>query len=186
MRIPVPTTVYGDKEVEVLSRDWRRTRQRMPYRKTYLLKPGQHWRDAPETANQWEHYVQQPFEVFPAGAMVAREMISDGAIVAVWTECYGRGRCVLMSDSLVCVDFDQIGELGALLLAVRESNDERWAGLPDAIGLFSNGRVAMRDAKVANKDKVSLTQHAFARAAHSVLGERLDLAVIEWGRHAVE
>ena len=118
--------------------------------------------------------------------MVAREMLSDGASVAIWTECYGRGRCVLMSDSLVCVDFAQIGELGELLLAIRKNNDDRWAGLPDAIGIFSNESIVMRDAKVANKDKISLTQHAFARAARSVLGDRLDLAVIEWGRHAVE
>lgn len=158
----------------------------MPYRRTYLLKPGQHWRDAPEISTLWEHYVQLPFEVFPAGAMVARELVAEGADSAVWTECYGRGRCVLMSSSLVCVDIEELGELGRVLLAARDRNGGRWAGLPDAIGFFADGRVAMRDAKVVSKDRVSATQHAFARAARLVLGDRLDLSVVEWGQHTVD
>jgi hypothetical protein len=158
----------------------------MPYRRTYLLKPGQHWRDAPEISSLWEHYVQFPFEVFPVGALVAREMLAEGAETAVWTECYGRGRCVFMSPSLVCVDVENVGDLGQVLLTIRESNGGRWAGLPDAIGLFPGGRVAMRDAKVFAKDRVSQNQHIFAKVARSVLGGRLDISVVEWGRYAVD
>jgi hypothetical protein len=39
----------------------------------------------------------------------------------------------------------------------------------------------MREAKVKGKDKLSDTQHPFARVARALLRERLDLAVVEWG-----
>ncbi len=35
--------------------------------------------------------------------------------------------------------------------------------------------------EVTGKDRVSDTQHAFARIARGLLGEKLDLAVVEWG-----
>ena len=53
--------------------------------------------------------------------------------------------------------------------------------MPDVIALFPDGRVAMREAKVRRKDRLSKTQHPFARVARTLLGDRLDLAVIEWG-----
>lgn len=119
----------------------------------------------------------------PVGAAIARELISEGALTAVFTECWGRG-CVLMSPDLICIPKD--GELSTLLDALRVANGNRWAGLPDVIALFPNGRVAMREAKVAGKDCVSQTQHSFARVAYGLLGEKLDFAIIEWGHKTAE
>ena len=172
--------IYGDIEVPILERDWLRTRERLPYRKTYLLKPGQHWHDAPSTPTLWEHYVQLADGAVPAGTLIARELVAEGANVALWTECYGRGRVVFMSPDLVCVE--STGELGHILQQIHSANGARWAGLPDAVGIFPDGRIAMRDAKVAGKDRLSPTQHAFARVARGLFSSRLDFAVVEWGR----
>jgi hypothetical protein len=49
------------------------------------------------------------------------------------------------------------------------------------IALFPDGRVAMREAKVRGKDRLSKTQHPFARLVRALLGGSLDLAVVEWG-----
>ena len=171
--------MYGDVEVPLLQRPWRKNHERLPYRKTYSLKPGQHWREAPSTTEQWEHYVHLPEGPVPVGAAIARELISEGASCAVFTECWGRG-CVMMGPDLVCLEWNS--EIATLLKKLRSANGDRWAGLPDVIALFPCGRIAMREAKVAGKDKISETQHAFARSARALLGSRFDLAVVEWGR----
>jgi hypothetical protein len=62
----------------------------------------------------------------------------------------------------------------------------KFRGLPDAIGIFPDGRVALREAKLAKKDRLNKNQHAFARAARTILGARLDLAVVEWGYEAAK
>ena len=115
MTTPNRTIIYGDVPVPVLERDWLRTREMLPYRKTYLLKPDQRWHDAPSDSASTlsEHYVQLAGGAVPAGAVIARELATDGAAIAVWTECYGRGRVVLMSPELVCIE--ATGELAQLL-----------------------------------------------------------------------
>ena len=40
------TILWGDDQVPVLQRDWKRHAQRLPYRKTYRLKHGERWHDA--------------------------------------------------------------------------------------------------------------------------------------------
>src|SRR5512141_1748171 len=89
------TITFGNTTVPLFQRDWRRARERLPYRKTYRLKPGESWHDAEVTDRQWEHYVHLEEGAIPVGAMIARELISEGASIAVFTECWGRG-CVLM------------------------------------------------------------------------------------------
>ena len=174
---------YGDFTVPVIERDWPRVPKQLPYRKTYLLKPGQRWHDAPVDAasslSEW--YVQLPDGPVPSGAVAARELLAEGASLALWTECYGGGRVVFMSPDLACVEATD--ELGDILRQIRAANGNRWAGLPDAIAIFPDGRIVMRDAKLAGKDKVSLTQHAFARAAASLFPGRVEFGVVEWGRH---
>jgi len=49
------TITVGDSEAPLYQRDWPRVRDRLPYRKTYRLKPGDAWRGAEETLDQWEH-----------------------------------------------------------------------------------------------------------------------------------
>ena len=177
---------YGDFTVPVIERDWVRVAKQLPYRKTYLLKPGQRWQDAPvdlaSSLSEW--YVQLPDGPVPAGAVAARELLAEGASLALWTECYGGGRVVFMSPELTCVE--ATGDLGNMLRAIKVANKNKWAGLPDAIGIFPDGRVVMRDAKLAGKDKVSDTQHAFARVARSLFPGRVEFGVIEWGRRVAE
>jgi len=172
------TILWGDDQVPVLYRDWRRHLTRLPWRQTCRLKVGERWHDAPTTDGQWEHYVELDGDVIPAPAMIARELMADGAVVALWTECWGR-RPAFMSPE--CTAVEPTGELADILRQLHAANGRRWGGLPDAIALFLDGRVAMREAKVKGKDKLSKTQHPFARIARALLGDRLDLAVVEWG-----
>ncbi len=171
------TILWGDDQVPVLQRDWRRHSTRLPYRKTYSLKVGERWHDAPTTADQWEHYVELGDEIVPAGAAIARELMTEGAVIALWTECWGR-RPVFMSPELIAVE--PKGELADILRQLHAANGRRWGGLPDVVALFPDGRVVMREAKVRGKDRLSKTQHPFARAARALLGDRLELAVVEW------
>ena len=173
------TIVYGDLEVPLLKRDWKLTPQRLPYFRTDLLTPGQRWQDAQISHTLWESYVYLPDGPIPVGAAIARELKAEGATTAIWTDCFRRANCVIMSPDLVCLPKN--GNLWDILDKLHLANRNKWAGLPDAIALFPDGRVAMREAKVFKKDRVSVTQHAFANVARQVLGDKLDLSVVEWG-----
>jgi hypothetical protein len=173
------TAKYGDVEVPVFERDWPTTADRLPYWKTYGLKPGQHWKDAPVTHDQWEYYVLLDEGPVPAGA-IARELVAEGATSAVFTEMWGG--LVLVGPDLVCVN--EQGDIRKVLDELREATGGKLGGLPDVIALFPNGRIAMREAKhiSANyKDRLGSKQHAFARVAKGLFGDRLDLAIVEWG-----
>jgi hypothetical protein len=172
------TVRFGDIDVPVIRRDWV-TAPRMPYRKTYSLKPGQSWKDAPQTPYQWEAYVVFPDgEVAPVGAVIARELIEEGASSAVFTEMWGG--LVLVGPDLVCVTHDN--EIGTIVKQLREACNGKLAGLPDVIAVFPDGRIAMREAKnISSKDRLGPKQHGFVRVARNLFGEKLDLAVVEWG-----
>lgn len=82
---------------------------------------------------------------------------------------------------LICLPDN--GPLPTLVAQLRAANRGRLGGLPDVIALFPDGKVALREAKnVAAKDRLGPKQHTFARAAQQLLGPRLDLALVEWGR----
>jgi hypothetical protein len=124
-----------------------------------------------------EWYVQLPEGSIPPGAIAARELLAEGASVSVWTDCWG-GRAVFMSPELVCVEL--AGELRDILQTIRAANGNKWFGLPDVIGIFPDGRVVMREMKLAGKDKLRDTQHAFARLARRLFPDRIRFEVIEW------
>ncbi len=173
------TIRYGDWDVPVIRRSWP-SAERQPYRKTYSLKPGQHWKDAPVTPAQWEHYVLlDDGDIVPVGVVIARELIAEGVTVAVFTELWGG--VVLVNHELVCVPEE--GTLLELFEALRAATEsESLGGLPDVVALFPDGRVVMREAKnVGARDRLGKKQHEFARVAQRLLGVRLDLAVVEWG-----
>jgi hypothetical protein len=115
--------------------------------------------------------------------LIARELRDEGATLAVLTDLT-LGELRLLDPDLFCVEPQP--PLAELLQRLHFANGGRWAGLPDAIGLFPGGRVAMREAKVAKKDRLNKPQHTFARAARALLGDKLDLAVIEWGYEVAE
>lgn len=173
------TIIYGDREVPVFERPWR-VAVRSPYRKTYKLKPGEHWAEAPVTHNQFENYVLlDDGQTIPVGAAIARELMSEGAKSAVFTELWHG--LVLVGPDLICISQDH-EDFKELLANLRTANGGRFRGLPDVIACFSDGRIVMREAKnLAAKDRLNAPQHEFARAAYQLLGERLDLGVIQWG-----
>jgi hypothetical protein len=175
--------LYGDVAVPIHERPWQ-AGPLQPYRQTYHLKPGESWHQATTTDDQREHYVQlESGAQIPVGAMIARELMADGASGAYFTELWIR--FVLMSPDLVCVE--PRGEVEQFLLAMRDALGGRLAGLPDALAFFPDGRVVLREAKnVGAKDRLQPTQHEFARVARRLFGQRVDLAVVEWGRGKTE
>jgi hypothetical protein len=54
-------------------------------------------------------------------------------------------------------------------------------GFPDVVGARGTS-VMMREMKLSRRDRLNANQHEFARVAQAMLGERLDLAVVEWDR----
>jgi hypothetical protein len=174
----IPRTItYGDAEVPIIERFWK-VAERLPYRKTYKMQVGEHWTEADVTSEQYESYVMlEDGEVVPVGAAIARELVSEGALSAVFTELWGR--LVLVNSDLVCVQED--GQIKEILDAIRSETGGRLGGLPDVIAVFFDGRIVMREAKVTKKDRLQKNQHDFARVAQKLFGNKLDLAVVEWG-----
>jgi hypothetical protein len=149
----------------------------VPYFRTDMLKPGEYWHQMPTDGKYTEHYVQLAEGPAPVGVVIARKLIEMGAIAAACTDLT-LGRMKLIGGDFRCLVAE--GCLGELLDQLRAANEGKWAGLSDAIGIFGDGRVALREAKVAGKDPLSRAQHGFARVAQELLGDRLDLAVVEW------
>ena len=186
------TIKYGDKQVPVIERSWKSDGGKSPYPETHRLKPGEHWKDG-RTENKFsEHFAvleedvivypedrQFGLKYIPAGAAIARELKAEGAVWAIWTDCFSSGRELsVVGPNLVCLE--KTGEMGNLLEALHAANGGSWGGTPDALALFPDGRVAFRDAKRARSDSLQETQHNFARAAERVLGDKAEFAVVEW------
>jgi hypothetical protein len=172
------TIKYGDEQVPLLERHWPRRKAMTPYYRIDLLKLGDSWRDAPIKGKYTEHYVQLADGPVPVGVLIARELRDQGATIAVCTDLT-LGELRLLDADLVCIEPPPV--LDELFAALRAANGGRWAGLPDAIAIFPDGRIVFREAKVAKKDRLNAPQHAFARIARRLLGDKLDLAAVEWG-----
>ena len=61
-----------------------------------------------------------------------------------------------------------------MLQKIKAATGNRWSGLPDAIAVFPDGRIVMREMKFVGKDKLRKTQHAFARLARSLFPGRIE------------
>lgn len=114
--------------------------------------------------------------------MIARELLEEGALIAFCTDLT-HGVLRLINADLVCVEAPP--QLADILMELRVANGNSYRGLPDAISIFPDGKIVLREAKRAKKDRLNVNQHSFARAARSILGSRLDLAVVEWGYESV-
>ncbi|MPY92405.1 MAG: hypothetical protein GEV08_04830 [Acidimicrobiia bacterium] len=169
---------YGDVPVAVLERRWPEA-PALPYRKTFRLRPGEAWDEADVSTSLRERYTLVDGEVVPVGVAIAREAVEDGATWAFATETFAL-RVVLLGPDLVCAAPE--GAVAQLLGELREANGGGLGGLPDVIGGLPGGGVLMREAhNVASRDRLGSVHHEFARRARDLLGDRLDLAVVEWG-----
>lgn len=138
------------------------------------------WDDADRSSSLRGRYALVGGEVVPVGVAIAREVVEGGAAWAYATEVWA-GRVVLLGPDLVCVDVD--GAVGALLSLLRKANGS-YTGLPEVVGLHA-GRVVLRVVRdLARRQRLGSPQHAFARVARDLFGDRLDLAVVEWGGRA--
>jgi hypothetical protein len=178
------TIDYGGMPVPLISRPWKSVRgarnETTPYYRIEIMTRGQSWLDmaADPSCGYSEHYPEIDGAVLPVGVLIARELRDEGAVVAVCTDLT-RGELRFVSTDLICIEPPP--PLLPILDQLRAANGNSLRGLPDAMGLFPDGRVALREAKRAKKDRLNDNQHAFARAAQKVFGDKLDLAVVEWG-----
>lgn len=69
--------------------------------------------------------------------------------------------------------------VGDLLRPVIERHGG-WDGVWDAVAAWQDGRVSFAEAKRRGGDRLRPSQHAFASAAKSVLGDRVSFTVVEW------
>ncbi|MBM3828782.1 MAG: hypothetical protein FJW09_09090 [Actinobacteria bacterium] len=130
------------------------------------------------TDDQTEVYAIDGNVAVPVGAMIARELIAQGASWACFTEIWGSRR-VLVGPDLVCVE--QSGDVGEVIRELDEAVG-KWAGLPDVVGRWPDGRIILREAKcTATKDKVSPAQHEFLTALWVSMPDRIDVALVHWG-----
>ena len=114
----------------------------------------------------------------PIGALIAEELINEGAETAAFTELWGT-KPVLVDHNLVCISDNK--RLVQVLNHIRENNQGRLGGLPDVMAVFHDGRIAFREAKnVKAKDSLSKNQHALARLLRRLYKDKLDIAVVEW------
>ncbi len=170
------TIRWGSSDVPLLRRRWQ-SLERLPYRKTYALKPGQSWHQAPITERQLEWYVfEQGLGHIPVGAMIARELVGQGALHAAFVEMWGGA--VFVNHALMYIEQD--GPVGAVFREAKEANGGSQSGFPDVIGVFPDGRISFMEAKRSGKDRLQPQQHRMADAIRKCFGSRADLAVVEW------
>ena len=50
------------------------------------------------------------------------------------------------------------------------------------VAFWDDGRVSLQELKLHRKDQLKAKQHAAADCLRSLLGDRLDLRVLEWGQ----
>jgi hypothetical protein len=177
------TIDYGGTQVPLLVRPWKSLRgarnETTPYYRIEIMNPGQSWLDmvADASCGYSEHYVEHDGKPLPVGILIARELRDEGAVIAVCTDLT-RGQLRFVNTDLICIE--PTPPLSQILDELRAANGNSLRGLPDAMAIFPDGRVALREAKRAKRDRLNDNQHAFARAARKVFRDRLDLAVVEW------
>lgn len=85
----------------MIARNWKSDGGKNPYFETHNLRPGEHWQDGATENKFSEHDVvlggdvivypddrRRGLRYIPAGAAIARELVADGAVWAIWTDCF--------------------------------------------------------------------------------------------------
>lgn len=150
-----------------------------PYRKTYNLLPGQSWWDAETTDQQFENYALDDGGCqIPVGALIAKQLIREGANFAVFTEMWA-GKFVMIDHELNCVSPNSQAE--GVLAKIKAANDNKLGGFPDVFAIHPDGKLLFREAKsVKAKDRLGQKQHEFANLLRSLFGAKVDFGVVEW------
>ena len=174
---PDDMVFWGSEKVPVLRRQWI-SAPRLPYRKTYALKPGQSWFEAETTDQQWESYALDATGTpVPVGALIALELKRGGALFAGFTEIWHG--FVIVDHTLRCVK--PIGQVALLIEDVKRTNDGRLGGFPDVFAVHHDGSFVFREAKnVSNKDRLNTNQHRMADLLRELLPCGSDFGVVEW------
>ncbi len=172
------STRLGDQEVPVFQFDWK-TGEAQPYRKTYNLVPGQSWWKAEITDKQFENYaLDDDGNQIPVGALIAKQLIKEGAIFAVFTEMWA-GKFVMVDHNLNCVSASSQAE--EVLAEIKAANHNKLGGFPDVFAIHPDGTLSFREAKsIKAKDRLGQKQHEFANLLRSLFGPEVDLGVVEW------
>lgn len=177
------TITYGSERVPLLRRPWKEAADVIGYRETYKLKPGDSWYGASTSDEMYEALVDADDwpEPVPVGVVIAKELVDAGADVAYCVELFPSP--VFIDHTARCVEVEPT--LGSMLSQLVEANGRRYGGMPDVIGRRGAG-ILMREAKRAGKDHLRPNQHTVADVARCLLGDRLDLAVVEWAHDAFD
>jgi hypothetical protein len=123
-----------------------------------------------------EHIALVDGAELPIGVAIAAELMAEGADWAYSSEVFG-ARLVLLDHTASCVG---VPDAVSLVASPLRAAHGRWGGFPDVVAA-KGSTVIMREAKLSGRDKLNANQHNFARLARCILGDRLDLAVVEWG-----
>lgn len=171
------TIQYGSASVPLLRREWKEAGNVAGYRQTYKLSPGQRWFDAPVSEDQYEALVELDGwpEPVPVGIAIAEELVRAGCDAAYCLELFPVP--VFLDHTATCVEVEPA--IGSVLEQLAAANGGRYGGMPDVVGRRGD-MIIMREAKRAGKDALRSNQESFADVARRVLGDRLDLAVVEW------
>ena len=189
-----------------LRRYWQSTGTGVQYHGIHDLKVGDlWWSDQPRLTKFTQHYVSirdlevgdfdlehrpvvydediaRGVQYIPAEAAIARELLTQGAQWAIFSDCFTGGRTFVRPD-LRCIQPE--GELAGMLDKLREATSRpNLGGLPDVVAKLENGMIAFREAKYVTKkyrDIWGPKQEDLANTAMKLWPGKIDVAIVEWG-----
>jgi hypothetical protein len=175
----VATIRWGSVDVPLYEGPWTAAADIVGFRELQKMKPGQLWFDLPFGTRFYEHLPLVNGRPVPVGVAIAGELIRSGAEWAYLVEVFG-GHRVLLDFEARCVV--PVPAAARALERLQSANDGRLGGFPDVIASLG-GRLVLREAKVAGKDRLNDNQHRFADNIRRDLGmQAVDFAVVEWNR----
>lgn len=176
----------GSETVEELQRPHWEPRFSCPYRYFHNLRPDQSWWDLPEadpTKASQTFVVQPDTPPIPPDVVAARELLAAGAHTAYAIDLWGGGVC-LMDAGMRGVA--PTAEIRLLLQLFHHANGGSYGGFPDVAAFWADGTITLRELKLHRRDRLGDKQHRAADVLRTLIGPRLDLAVISWGQHRIE
>lgn len=173
---------FGREAVDVLHRpDWEPSYS-CPYRYFHRLQPGESWWDLPEAdpAKASQTFVVQPdTRPIPPDIVAARELIAAGAASAYSVDLWA-GSVAVMDSGMEGVD--PTANVRVLLQLFHHANGGSYGGFPDVVAFWPDGTISLREIKLHGSDRLQDNQHRAADVLRDLIGSKLDLRLISWGR----